>query len=432
MKALILAGGKGTRLKSLSKDIPKALFEIKGTPLIVRQLKQLKEQNITDVFVSVGYLANKIIAYLGNGNKYGVRITYLKEDKPLGSGGPLYFLKEKLNESLLTISCDIVLDMDFKRFYEFHKKKNAIASIVVHANDHPYDADLVVLDDDSRILKFLLKPHDNNRIYNNIINASVYIFEPEFLKFVEDNKKQNMEKDILVRSLVTNRVFAYKTREYIKDVGTPERIKKATEDMDLGLIEKLNIKNKIPAIFLDRDGVINQEKNGVFKVKDFEMIEGSSEAIRNINNSEFLTIVITNQPFVAKGQCSIKDVNKVHKYMETLLGKERAYVDEIYFCPHHPEKGWPGENPKYKIDCECRKPKTGMIEKAVEKYNIDVSKSWFIGDSTTDIMTARNAGIKSICVKTGHSCKDNKYHIKPDFFAKDLKEAINFILKNGS
>jgi len=114
---------------------------------------------------------------------------------------------------------------------------------------------------------------------------------------------------------------------------------------------------------------------------------------------------------------------------ETLLGREHAFLDRIYFCPHHPEKGFPGERADLKIDCDCRKPKTGMIKSAVGDLNIDLKQSWFIGDTTTDIQTARNAGVKSILVRTGSAGKDGKHNAQPDFTFDTLNEAVDFILE---
>jgi histidinol phosphatase-like enzyme len=113
--------------------------------------------------------------------------------------------------------------------------------------------------------------------------------------------------------------------------------------------------------------------------------------------------------------------------METLLGREHAFLDRIYFCPHHPEKGFPGERADLKIDCDCRKPKTGMIQKAVAELNIDLKQSWLIGDTTTDLQTAKNAGLKSILVRTGAAGRDGKFDALPDFVCNDLRHAARKI-----
>lgn len=126
------------------------------------------------------------------------------------------------------------------------------------------------------------------------------------------------------------------------------------------------------------------------------MIDGVSEAIKKINASGYLAIVVTNQPVIARGEVTFQELEEIHNKMETLLGKEGAYLDAIYYCPHHPHKGYEGERPELKIECDCRKPKPGMLLKAAEDYNIDLSQSWMIGDGENDVKAGINAGCKTV------------------------------------
>ena len=123
-------------------------------------------------------------------------------------------------------------------------------------------------------------------------------------------------------------------------------------------------------------------------------MEGVSDAIRLINQSGYLAIVVTNQPVIARGEVSWEELHETHKKMETLLGKDGAYIDGIYICPHHPDKGFEGERPEYKFDCDCRKPKPGLLLQAAKDFNIDLSQSVMIGDSKNDVLSGRNAGCK--------------------------------------
>jgi histidinol-phosphate phosphatase family protein len=131
---------------------------------------------------------------------------------------------------------------------------------------------------------------------------------------------------------------------------------------------------------------------------------------------------------IAKGFCDAAELQKIHNKLETLLGREHAFIDRIYFCPHHPEKGFPGERSELKIACDCRKPKIGMIEKAVTELNIDLTQSWLIGDTTTDLQTAKNAGLKSVLVRTGSAGRDGKFSAPPDFTADNLLDAVRLLL----
>ncbi len=135
----------------------------------------------------------------------------------------------------------------------------------------------------------------------------------------------------------------------------------------------------------------------VRNIDDFELIDGVTEAIKHINQSCFLAIVVTNQPVIARGEVSWEELHEIHKKMETLLGKDGAYIDGIYICPHHPDKGFEGERPEYKIDCNCRKPKPGLLLQAAKDFNIDLSQSIMIGDSERDVEAGLMAGCKK-CV----------------------------------
>ena len=224
-------------------------------------------------------------------------------------------------------------------------------------------------------------------------------------------------------------VYAYRSSEYVKDVGTVDRLQAGWQDMERGFISKRNLHEPQKCIFLDRDGTLNI-LNGLIDCEEkFQLEQSAIEAVKMINASGWLAIVVTNQPVVARGMCSMDKVQSIHRKMQTQLGEKGAYVDDIIFCPHHPDKGYPEENPTYKIVCDCRKPKTGMIDVMVKKYNIDLSKSWLVGDSTVDIQTAKSAGLKSCLVSTGEAGNDGKYVVEADLYAKNVCEGIEKILK---
>lgn len=188
-------------------------------------------------------------------------------------------------------------------------------------------------------------------------------------------------------------------------------------------------KNK--CIFLDRDGTINVYKCLLHKKNDLALEEKSAEAIKMINDSEYLCIVVSNQPVVARNLCTLEEAWEINEKLEELLYNENdAYLDDIFICPHHPDKGYPEENTEYKIDCDCRKPKIGMIKEAAKKYNIDLSKSYIVGDTTIDIMTGINAGLKTTLVRTGLGGLDSCYDVKADFIVNNLLEAVTAILND--
>ena len=423
MQTVIIAGGKGTRLGL--KDIPKPMVEIGGKPLLEHQIELAKKYGSKEFFILSGHLAHVIEEYFGNGEKWGVKIHHVVEPFPLGTAGSLKLLEGKLDERFLVLYGDVVMDFDIDSFINFDTQYDSVGTTLVHPNDHPYDSDLLETDKNHKVTRVIPKPHNENEYYQNLVNAAVYIFSNKVFDYIEEGVSQDFGKHILPKIVEAGApLYAYVTPEYIKDMGTADRFEKVKEDFVTGKVARLNKKNKRPCIFLDRDGVINRNMDSNPTVKDFELLDGVAEAIKKINKSDYLSVVVTNQPMVAKGFVTIEEVETTHKKMETLLGNERAFVNAIYYCPHHPEKGFEGEIPELKIDCECRKPKAGMLYKATEDLNIDLERSWMIGDSERDIKAGNLAGCKTIFIS------DNK-NVTADFYAKNLLEAINIIMEKN-
>lgn len=431
MKAVIQAGGKGTRISEITGDvIPKPMLEISGYPILYHQMMNLKKNGITDITVIIGHLGNVIKDYFGDGKQFGLNISYVEEDpqKPLGTAGSLYFLKDKLKENFVFLLADVFIDIDFEKMEQYHIANNADVTLLTHPNGHPFDSDLVV-EEGGVVKAFDYKSNDRTTYnYKNLVNAGVMIFSPSVFKYLTELRKYNYEKDIIVPLINEGKVVSYKSSEYAKDMGTPERYRRVQEDYNSGICDAKNLANKQNAIFLDRDGTINEYVGFLRKEEDFKLIPGVSEAIKKINNSGYLAIVVTNQPVIARGEVTEEELEEIHKKMETLLGLDGAYIDDIYYCPHHPDKGFEGEIPELKIECDCRKPKTGMLEKAAREHNIDLSSSIMIGDSTLDIKMAENAGMQSILLKTGQKGEDGKYEVSPTLIAEDLNDAINKII----
>lgn len=427
MKVVIMAGGRGTRISSVASDIPKPMIKIDGKPVLEHEILNLREQGFTDIILTVGHLGNIITDYFGDGSKFGVHIEYYIEETPLGNAGALFKIRDKLTDDFLLLNADAVFDIDFRRFVEFHKSHGGLVTLFTHPNSHPYDSGIVIADGNGVVLQWLAKEDDRPDYYKNRVNAGLHVISPKVLDIDISTEKVDLDRQVLKPLAGTGKMYVYDSPEYVKDMGTPDRYESVCRDFSEGKVKARNLHNKQKAVFLDRDGVINKYVGFLRNIDDFELLDGVSKAIRKINESGYLAIVVTNQPVIARGEVSFAELAEIHNKMETLLGEDGAYLDAIYFCPHHPDKGFDGEIPELKFDCDCRKPKPGMLIKAAKKFNIDLTKSWMVGDSDSDIMAGKNAGCSTVLI--GESDEN--------MCASNLLEAVDYIIgrkdyKNGS
>jgi len=416
MKTILMAGGRGTRIAELFPNIPKPLIPVAGMPILEREIRSLCAQGFKDIILTVGYLADKIISYFGDGSQFGAKIDYFVEESPLGNAGALFRLREKIgDEPFLLLNADAAFDVDFNRMVAFHQNHGGLVTLFTHPNSHPYDSGLIISDENGHVEKWLAKEDERPQWYDNRVNAGLHVIDPKVLdislKSLEINKesgfpqgKVDLDRQILKPLCGSNLMFCYDSPEYVKDMGTPERFYQVEADYKNGVVQAKNLTNKQKAIFLDRDGTINKYVGFLRNIDDFELIEGVAEAIKLINQSGYLAIVVTNQPVIARGEVSWEELNEIHEKMATLLGKEGAYVDGIYICPHHPDKGFEGERPEYKIDCDCRKPKPGLLLQAAKDFNIELSESYMIGDSHRDVEAGENAGVKK-SIRVEENCE---------------------------
>ena len=422
MKTVIMAGGKGTRISSVASDIPKPMIKIEGKPFLEHELECLRDQGFTDIILTVSHLGDIIMDYFGDGSgispvtgkPFDVHIEYYFEKEPLGNAGALFKIKDKLDSDFLLLNADAMFDVDFNRFVAFHKSHGGLVTLFTHPNSHPYDSGLIIADTSGSVEKWLAKEDERPEYYRNRVNAGLHVINPIILEqsgidadkvgTVGENGKHikvDLDRQLLKPLAGTGKMFCYDSPEYVKDMGTPERYYSVCEDYKAGRVSGKNLKNKQKAVFLDRDGTINKYVGFLRNIDEFELIDGVADAIKKINVFGYLAIVITNQPVIARGEVSFEELEVIHNKMETLLGKKGAYLDAIYYCPHHPHKGYEGERPELKFDCDCRKPKPGMLLKAANDFNIDLSRSWMIGDGEIDIKAGINAGCQTALISEG-------------------------------
>lgn len=433
MKAVILAGGKGTRLGSLTEQIPKVLLPIAGKPVLDYQFEWLVREGVREVLLLTGHMTDKIREHCGDGSKWGLRISFIEEAAPLGTAGALKEAEDFLLEDFLVVYGDVLVDMDLSAFINFHcELEDPCATLMVHPNDHPHDSDLVEFDKQFRITAFHGKPHDPNRFYHNQVNAAVYILSPRIFNYLQKGVHLDLGRDVFPNLVKREKFYAYPSAEYLKDMGSPDRLAAVEADVLSGKVKRHHRRNSRPAVFLDRDGVLCHHVDFLRDLGGLVLFDDVPAALSKLNRSDFLAIVITNQPVVARGWADEAQVREIHKKMETQLGRSGARFDAIYFCPHHPDKGFPGEDMTYKITCECRKPSDGMIQEAKQFFNIDLSRSYVVGDTWRDIGVGRNAGLKKcLGVKNGVGRVGEFRDQIPDKLFLNLAEAVDFILEDS-
>ena len=432
MIALIQAGGAGTRLKAVTGDsLPKPMIEIGGKPILQWQIENLCKSGIKEIIIVVSATGKDCIEnFFGDGNHFGVRIHYIEEAEPLGTGGALYLLGRRYQEDFVLLFGDLMLDIDWQRFIRFHQEKNAMISAFVHPNGHPFDSDIIVADLNNKITAIDSKNNVRNYFYENLTNAGLYIINKKVLHFLTSPVKVDFEKIILSHFVEEGTAYAYRSSEYVKDCGTPERYFAVNQDCQSGIIAAKNLSKKQKCIFLDRDGTINRFGDFVTNASMLALQDDAAESIKLINSSEYLAICVTNQPVVARGETSLEELRNIHNKMEDLLGQQGAYLNDLYFCPHHPDQNFPGEIKELKIVCNCRKPKIGMLQKAQASYNIDFASSWMIGDTKQDVQTGINAGCRTVLLTCGDPNYNKKFsEAQPTFIASSLHEAVLTILK---
>jgi len=420
MKAVVMAGGKGTRMAGVCAELPKPMLPLFGKPILEREIEVLAREGFADIVLVIGHLGHVIKDYFGDGTAFGVRITYCEEKEPLGTAGALALLKDALaDDDFLLLNGDLLFDVDLGRFLSYHRERGGVATILTHPSQHPHDSVLVACDESERVTAFL--PPDAARpTTRNRTNAGLHFFSPAiFQRFIEV-KKTDLDREVLAPLAAEGKLFAYHSPEYVKDVGTRERFAKAERDLKSELVARGNLKHPQKAVFLDRDGTINRHVGFVTSPDGIELLDGAAEAIKRLNDRHVPVIVITNQPVLARGEVTEAGLSAIHARLEALLGEKGAYLTDIFTCPHHPDGGFEGEVAALKRPCDCRKPAPGLLLAAARKYNLSLGDSYMIGDSERDIEAGRRAGCHTAAIGIPGA----------DIRGRDLFDCVDQILKN--
>jgi histidinol-phosphate phosphatase family protein len=432
MQAVILAGGKGTRLAERLNGQPKPLVDVCGIPLLQRQIETLRISGVDRIVLLVNHKADQIREFCARNASFGIDVAIVDDGDPRGTAGALLACLERLEDRFLVVYGDTLFDIDIARMMAAHEDAGADVTLLVHPNDHPADSDLVSARENGRIKAFHPYPHPPEAILPNLVNAAFYIVQRVALeRWADFPVPADLAKDLFPAMVsIGQHLLAYRSFEYIKDLGTPRRLDKVEAHLRAGRPARSRLDVRQPCVFLDRDGTLNNLRGHLARAQDLDLLPGAAIAVRHLNDAEYRVAVITNQPVLARGDCTPEELERIHWKLESLLGAEGAFLDGIWFCPHHPDAGFPGEVPHLKRGCDCRKPKPGLILESAVALNGDIARSWMIGDTTSDMLAAHHAGLGTILVLTGEGGRDGKYVCSPDFVAADLAAAVRLILED--
>jgi len=413
--AAILCGGLGTRLRPLTYKTPKPLLKINKKPFLYYLLKKLQILGVKDVKLLVGYKSDQFEKFAKTLD-LNLNVSIIKEKELLGTGGAIVNAFCNLNKTILVLNGDTYLDLNLKKFLEFHKKKKALISIYSLLGDLE-SRGAIEIDQNGLVKKFSEKQKKGIGIFN----SGVYLIEPKaisILKNLVDLKKLpknfSLEKDGFKIFVKNKTLFSFSANGYFIDIGTFESFFAAKYFFK-------SLESGKRAIFLDRDGVINKHRPDYVKSLDeFEFEENAILGLRLLSKLKISIFVITNQSPINRKIFDLNTLNKIHSYMLEVLKKNNIKIKKIYFCPHRPDE-----------NCSCRKPKPGMLFQAQKEFNIDLTKSYVIGDSKSDIILGNIVGAKTILIIKEKLKQKTKFKqiFEPFAYASDLVQAFQ-IIKN--
>jgi D-glycero-D-manno-heptose 1,7-bisphosphate phosphatase len=374
-QAVILAGGRGTRLGTLTDTRPKPMLEVHGRPFLEYLVEMLREQGFSDVLLLLGYLAPVIQNHFGNGSRFGVRISYSITAPEDLTTHRMLVARDQLDDLFLLMYCDNYWPMQFDRLWDQYVKSGALALTTVYSNKDRYTKDSVKVGADG-----FMEIFDRSRTTPGLqgVEISYAILRLDLLDRLP-NPNLLIEEALYPQLTRERQLAAHVTDHRYYSVGSPQR---------LPLTEEFLARK--PAVILDRDGVLNRRPprgEYVRHAGEFEWLPGSLEALRLFHEAGYRIIVASNQAGVARGQLTTDSLETIHDRARTEAQRAGGAIDAIYYCPHDWDDG-----------CECRKPKPGLLFQAQRDFSLDLTRTHFLGDDERDLQAAEAAGAPGLLV----------------------------------
>ena len=374
-QAVILAGGKGTRLMPLTKDRPKPMVEIHGKPFLEYLIDLLKESGITRVLILTGHMAEKISDYFGDGSRFGIEISYHYSEPEAETGARLRNAKGLIDDEFLLLYCDNYWPLKLQKLQAFHRTHGSTATMVVYSNKDKYSKNNVHVGQDG-----IIELYDKSRTAENLngIDVGFFLLKKSALELLPEGNP-SFEAEILPQLVEKKQLAGFFTDHRYYTIGSLERFEQAVEFLKPKKI-----------VLLDRDGVINKKAPKAEYVKtwsEFQFIPGALDAIAELTQKGYGLYILTNQPGIARESLSENDLHDIHEHMLTEIREKGGEIAGIYVCPH----GWDD-------GCECRKPKPGMLFQAAREHRFDLTKAVYVGDDGRDGEAAEAADTQFIMV----------------------------------
>jgi D,D-heptose 1,7-bisphosphate phosphatase len=380
-QGVILAGGLGTRLKTLTQATPKPLLEVGGRPFLDYLLDEVARHGFDDILLLAGHLGEQVSDRYAGREWRGARIRVLREPEPLGTGGALRFALPHLHPNFLLMNGDSFFDMNLRAVAMRVPEGGVAMALRSGVEGARYGRVMIA---DGMVKSF----HAPKQGLLGPINAGIYAMDRTVLGDIPEGKV-SLESDVLPRLAAAGRIRAEIRNGYFIDIGVPDDFARAQS--------ALPESTRRPAVFFDRDGVLNEDRNYVHRPEDFTWMPGAREAIRHCNERGIFVFVVTNQAGVARGFYDEKAVRRLHRWMDEELAAIGEHVDAYEYCPHHPD----GTVTVYAKACDCRKPGPGMIQNLLAAWPVDAARSLLIGDKLSDIGAAEAAGILGVMKDAG-------------------------------
>ncbi len=403
--AVVLAGGRGTRSADPSRA--KLAQVIDGASLMEWHLQLLQGTSITEALVIAGHAGDQVQTLIDRIDHHSIDVRVIHEQEQRGTVAALRLAAESTDaDEFLVILGDILMSFPVDDLLHRWRESGKSVAVAVHPSTHPEDSDAVFRSHTGEVI--VLPKSENRDAIPNSSSAGLFAITREGLARYTDCR--DFGSNVLPAAAKESDLFDYVSSHYFKDTGTPERLAATNADVASGAFRRRGDLNVRPALFLDRDGVINPDSNGVFRATDYSLLPGVGQAIRTANKRGIPVFVVTNQPGIAKGFMTQAHHEAIRARMDGLLGAEGAFVDDYAYCPHHPESGFEGEVPELKIVCDCRKPAPGMAATLSRLHNINLGRSAMVGDTAFDQGLALNTGmaffhVADICLLEGdHEC----------------------------